>query len=159
MKTKAISLLLGLVFTAGTALEASPKSSAPFAKALRDAEMVASLNPDWGIHRTQGESMGDFFGDNSLILVQETAFEDIDVGMMIVYRNSKGELISHKVVADNGDSLTTRGVANWKEDPDPVTAENLIGAIFGVFHTSGVPSGEVAASDGTTIPTALCKSY
>ena len=159
MKIKAVSLVTAILLAAASALEASPKSSAPFQKALGDATMLASLNPAWSVHRTMGDSMGDFFGNNSLILVQQAEFAAIEAGMMIVYRNREGELISHKVVARNGDTLATRGVANLRNDPDPVTAENLVGAIFGVFHTSGAPAGEVTTAGGATIPTALCKSY
>ncbi len=138
---------------------ATPKSSATFEQTLRDAEMIASLNPAWSIHRTAGESMGDYFGDNSLIIVQEADIEQIEVGMMVVYRSAKGELISHKVVAHDGDSIRTAGSANWKIDPEPVTSEMIIGTIFAVFHSEGAPSGPALTSNGQAIPTALCKSH
>jgi hypothetical protein len=140
-------------------LNAAPKSSAPFEKALRDAEMIAALNPDWSVKRTEGTSMGDFFGDNSLIVVQAAKLADVHVGMMVVYRSAEGELISHKVIAHNGTSLRTTGVANWSADPAPVTEDMLIGAVFAVFHTAGAPNGTVLASNGSPIPTALCKTF
>lgn len=121
--------------------------------------MIASLSSDWSVKRTAGASMGDFFGDNSLIIVQKATLSDIRVGMMVVYRSSEGELISHKVIGHNGSSLRTTGVANWSADPEPVTDEMLVGAVFAVFHTSGAPAGPVVASNGSTIPTALCKTY
>jgi len=157
--TTALTILtacLAVVFTAN----AAPKSSAPFQKALKDAEMVASLNPAWSVHRTSGQSMGEFFGDNSLILVQKAAsLADIRVGMMLVYRSASGELISHKVVSHNGTSVQTMGVANWKADPEPVTADMIVGTVFGVFHSAGAPAGPVYASNGSVVPTTLCKTY
>jgi hypothetical protein len=159
MKTTKFTALLTACLVAVSPLLAAPKSSAPFEKALRDAEMVASLNPAWSVQRTSGKSMGDFFGDHSLIIVQAAGLADIRVGMMVVYRSSEGDFISHKVIAHNGHSLRTTGVANWSADPEPVTEEMLLGAVFAVFHTSGAPTGPVLASNGSPIPTALCKSF
>lgn len=159
MKTTTLIALFTACLVAVTTVNAAPKSSAPFEKALRDAEMIASLSPAWSVTRTAGVSMGDFFGDNSLIIVQKAKLADIRVGMMVVYRSAEGELISHKVIAHNGSSLRTIGVANWSADPAPVTDDMLVGAVFAVFHTAGAPTGPVVASDGSPIPTALCKTF
>lgn len=157
MKTTA--LLTVAFFTAVLTAFASPKSSASFDKALSDAEMVASFNQDWSVHRTKGSSMGDFFGNNSLIVVQNAEIEDIRTGMMIVYRSKTGELISHKVMQHNGDSLRTQGTANWSLDPEPVTSEMIVGTIFCVFHANSAPSGAAYASNGQAIPVASCKEF
>jgi len=159
MKTTTFIAFLTACLVAVSSLNAAPKSSAPFEKALNDAEMIASLNPAWSVTRTSGTSMGDFFGDNSLIIVQKANLAEIRVGMMVVYRTTGGELISHKVIAHNGTSLRTTGVANWSADPAPVTEDMLVGAVFAVFHTSGAPRGQVMASNGSPIPTALCKTF
>ncbi|CAA6678933.1 MULTISPECIES: S24/S26 family peptidase [unclassified Lentimonas] len=159
MKTTTLLAIITLSLTAVFSANAAPKSSAPFAKALQDAEMIASLNPEWSVQRTTGDSMGDFYGDNSLILVQAASIKDIRVGMMVVYRSPEGELIAHKVAAHNGNSLTTTGVSNWSVDPFPVTNDMIVGTVFSVFHTSGAPSGQVLASNGQPLPTALCKTF
>jgi signal peptidase I len=159
MKTTTILAFITSCFLLLSTLNAAPKSSAPFEKALRDAEMIAALNPDWSVQRTEGNSMGDFFGDNSLIVVQTAKLADIRVGMMVVYRSTEGELISHKVIAHNGTTLRTTGVTNWGADPEPVTEDMLVGAVFAVFHTAGAPSGQIIASNGKPIPTALCKTF
>ena len=159
MKTTTFIAFFTACLVAVTTLNAAPKSSAPFEKALRDAEMIASLSPAWSVQRTSGVSMGDFFGDNSLIIVQEATLADVRVGMMIVYRSTEGELISHKVISHNGSSLRTIGVANWSVDPAPVTEDMLVGAVFAVFHSAGAPSGPVLAANGNPIPTAFCKTF
>ncbi len=151
-------MLCACVATALTA-NAAPKSSASFEKALRDAEMIAALNPAWSVQRTTGTSMGDYFGDNSLILVQKASISEIRVGMMVVYRSLTGELIAHKVIEHNGESVRTTGVSNWNVDPEPVTADMIVGTVFGVFHTAGAPSGEIYTSNGQPLPTALCKIF
>jgi hypothetical protein len=74
-------------------VNAAPKSSAPFVKVLQDAEMIASLNPEWGVQRTAGDSIGDFYGDNSLILVQTASIKHTRVGMMVADRSPEGEHI------------------------------------------------------------------
>jgi len=159
MKTTTALALLTVCLAAVLPTQAAPKSSAPFEKALKDAEMVASLNPAWSVHRTTGKSMGEFFGDNSLILVQQASLADLRVGMMVVYRSAEGELISHKVVGHDGDSVRTMGVANWKADPEPVTADMVVGTVFGVFHSAGAPAGPVYASNGSVVPTTVCKTF
>lgn len=159
MKTTTLLAIFTLSLAAVFTANAAPKSSAPFEKALQDAEMVAALNPAWSVHRTSGDSMGDFYGDNSLILVQEASIKDIRVGMMVVYRSPEGELISHKVAKHNGDSLSTTGVSNWSMDPYPVTNDMIVGTVFCVFHTSGAPTGTIYASNGQPLPTALCKTF
>jgi hypothetical protein len=148
-------ICIGAVFSAN----AAPKSSASFEKALQDAEMIASLSTDWSVQRTSGASMGEFFGDNSLILVQKATITQIRVGMMIVYRSSTGELISHKIVEHEGSSVRTMGASNWNIDPEPVTSDMIIGTVFGVFHTAGAPEGTIYASNGQELPTALCKTF
>ena len=112
---------------------------------------------DWSVKRASYASMGDFFGDSSLIIVQKAAPSDVRVGMMVVYRSPEGELISHKVIAHNGSQLRTTGVANWSVDPEPVTEDMLIGAVFAVFYTSGGPTGLAFASNGSTFPTLFAK--
>ena len=156
--TTAVAFFSACLFVV-SGLAAAPKSSAPFEKALKDAEMIASLSADWSVKRTSGISMGDFFGDNSLIVVQKATLRDIRTGMMVVYHSSKGELIAHKVIGHDGHSLRTTGVANWSADPEPVTEDMVVGAVFAVFHTAGAPTGPVVASNGSMIPTALCKSF
>ncbi len=159
MKTTTFIALFISFIAAALSASAAPKSSATFAKALSDAEMIASLSPAWSVQRTSGASMGEFFGDNSLILVQKATLADVRVGMMVVYRSTEGELISHKVVEHNGDSIRTIGVSNWSIDPAPVTNDMIVGTVFGVFHTAGAPAGEVYASNGQALPTALCKTF
>ena len=129
MKTTTLLALITLSLTAVFSANAAPKSSASFEKALQDAEMIASLSPEWSVQRTSGVSMGDFYGDNSLILVQKAEIED------------------------------TIGVSNWSIDPFPITSDMIVGTVFGVFHTSGAPSGDVYASNGEPLPTALCKTF
>jgi hypothetical protein len=159
MKTTTLLAIITLSITAVFSANAAPKSSASFEKALQDAEMIASLSPEWSVQRTSGVSMGDFYGDNSLILVQKATIEDIRVGMMVVYRSAEGELISHKVAEHNGDSLGTIGISNWSMDPFPITSDMIVGTVFGVFHTSGAPVGDIYTSNGQPLPTALCKTF
>lgn len=150
---------LGAIILLLSALQmiAAPKSSASFEKALSDAEMIAALSPDWSVMRAQGESMGDFYGDNSLLVVQNASIEDIRVGMMVVYQSTSGELVAHKVLQHEGTQLRTKGTANWSMDPMPVTNEMLLGVVFCVFHADKSPAGEVYSSNGAPLPVAHCR--
>ena len=158
MKTTATFAIFSACLVGFLTAGAAPKSSVPFEKALKDAEMLASTNSAWTVHRTAGKAMGGFFGDNSLILVQEASLSDIRVGMMLVYRSTSGKLISDKVVSLNSNSVETMGVANLKATVT-VTPDMIEGIVFGVFHTAGLPAGPVYASNGSVLPTTLWKNY
>jgi signal peptidase I len=159
MKSKTLISLLAVTLLAASNLMAAPKSSAPYQKTLNDAERIAAMNPGWSVQRTSGRSMGQFFGDNSFVIVQDSKLSEIHVGMMVVYRSAQGELICHQVIAKNGDTLRTKGVTNSVEDPAPVTENMLVGAVFAVFHSSGTPKGPIYTASGAPVPTALCKSF
>lgn len=74
-----------------------------------------------------GIRMGD------IVVVRGTPFEKIKVGDVIVYKFPGREPIIHRVVAINGDSLTTKGDNNKNEDQllegiaPPIKAENVKG--------------------------------
>lgn len=152
-------LILALVLAQASTLSASPKSSAPFDKALQDAESIAGLKPSWSVMRTLGPSMGDFFGDNSLILVQDIEFASIRPGMLIVYETATGDRIAHQVVQRDGESVRAMGVNNIRMDPAPIGADRIVGAVFAVFHTKDVPESGVELSDGSPLPAAYCRSF
>ncbi len=103
--------------------------------------------------------MGEFFGNNSLILVQQATIRELRVGMLVLYRSPKGEYIAHRVIENRGAWLETRGISNSRPDPVFVKADMVVGIVFCVLHSSGFPEGALYTSDGKPLPTAVCKKY
>ena len=62
-----------------------------------------------------------------LILVKEVALEDIREGTVVVFRH-KGGLAVHRVVRLSGETITTKGDANPKED-NPITYDDIVGRV------------------------------
>ena len=105
------TLALGLCFGARH-LVAEPTSSANYQEAMVMAERIAAHNSQWLVYRAKGDSMGDFFGSSSLLLVKKATIREIRRDMIVVYRSPRGESIAHKVVENRGPWLRTAGVVN-----------------------------------------------
>jgi len=103
--------------------------------------------------------MGNFYGDNSLIVIRPARLSEIREGMLVVYKNDGNELIAHQVVRHCGNALQTKGHSNTAIDPSPVTENMLLGVIFCVFHANRAPSDEVLSSNGNPLPIAHCRSF
>lgn len=140
------------------AVEVAPKSSATYERALGDVEAMMANMPDAMLFRLVGASMGDFMGDQSLILVEKAELKDIREGMIVVYRASSGDCIAHRVIKNRGSWLVTAGVENLQYDPEPVTEAMLTGAVFAIVHTAGLPD-EPVMSSGKPVAVALCKDW
>jgi len=80
-------------------------------------------------------SMNPAFDAGSLVFVKPTVPEEIKSGDIITYKGlgEEGQLVSHRVVeinnTDDGIKFTTKGDANEALDPNPVSAERLVGKV------------------------------
>ncbi len=139
-------------------LSADPVSSATYAEALEMAELIASQNVQWSIYRAKGASMGDYFGSHSLLLVKCSGIREVQEGMIVLYRSSRGEVVAHKVLRHRGVWLETAGVSNDRRDPVFVRANMVVGTVFGVIHAASIPDGPLYTSDGRRLAVAYCKN-
>ena len=86
----------------------------------------------WHIFSVDSPSMAPVYPEDSLIVVQPIAPEEIEVGDVITYvLNEDGILVTHRVVdIDVADeSFITKGDGNEVEDL-PVLWENVVGKVF-----------------------------
>lgn len=137
MATNFARILSLLVITLLTSVVSAivPASSVPATQALRDAEMLASLRPDWQVYQAAGDSMEPFFGGNSLLLVQTARVESLQPGMIAVYRDAEGDLVGHQVV-QAGAEVVAKGANNTDRDPATITEANLVGVVVGMLHAA-----------------------
>jgi len=134
-RTWLMAVGLGLaVFAPIAALADMPSSGVPFKQALSDARQVAAMNPTWHVFAAHGESMEPQFGSASLLLVSESAYESLQAGMVVVYRDGTGDLVAHRLIQLTATGWVVKGVNNDRPDPGLVTAQNLQGVVFGILH-------------------------
>lgn len=150
----AIVMAAAWMATASAAGLGGQNSPVSYRRALADAERVASLNPDWMVMRTAGNSMTPHYGDNAVLVVSKINYRSLRPGMIVVYRDQAGDLVGHTLVAMNADGWIARGQNNRINDPHPVTPENLVGVIFGVFHSAGAD-----LRIGKHLPLVISKRY
>ncbi len=111
------SLLLWLLFVVGVvgAIYAIPKV------------LADTLNSDNPTLTVISHSMYPALNRGDLILVKGVTPEEIQVGMVVVFRH-EGGLAVHRVVRLKDETITTKGDANPKED-NPITYDQVVGRV------------------------------
>ena len=124
-------------------------SPAALSTALNDAHLLAARKGDTVV-RVEGASMLPYFGDGSVLVVRAMPVANLSAGMVVVYRNSLGELVAHRVERRAADGWVVRGANNAATDSTLVTAENLVGTVYATFY-----SDPLAAREGLMLAGAL----
>jgi len=151
--------LIGGILIPSTSQAASTDTEVPFAQALAGARQVANMNSGWKVFVSQGESMLPQISHNSLLLVARTDFDQLKEGMLVVYRDNSGDLVSHRLISHTKDGWVAKGLNNYREDPGLVTRDNLQGIVFGTMaYQAG--TDQLAAGDAAKQPAvAYAKKY
>ncbi len=153
-----IVLTVGAMLPMAAQAEA-PSSGVPFVKALADAKQVVAMNSDWKVFQVKGDSMEPEFGASSLLLASVTGYQNLQTGMVVVYRDGSGDLVAHKLVAATAGGWMVKGLNNDRADPGLVTAENLRGVVFGVLHYNPETVKLAAVESSAQPQVALAKRY
>lgn len=85
------------------------------------------------LYTIESGSMEPSYPVNSLVVVKQAEFEDIEIGDVITYKmSSAGVTVTHRVTEINEDneSFTTKGDANEQEDAAPVQYEDVVGVVI-----------------------------
>ncbi len=78
--------------------------------------------------------------------------------MIILFKDSEGDLVIHKVMEVNAEGIVTKGSNNLKKDPRMVTTDNLIGGLVATFHMNEKIEDTIyLAATGQPLPTAYAK--
>ncbi|MGE9297261.1 MAG: hypothetical protein ACQKBV_13340 [Puniceicoccales bacterium] len=137
----------------------TPMTDVSLSKAISDAEKVAQSNPNWCVMLADGFSMAPHYGANSVLIIDQTNFRQLEAGMIVVYRDQEGDLVGHQLLARTADGWTAQGVNNPGEDPELVTPSNFRGVIFGVLNTRGADAMGLRIAQQKGLPRVIGKTY
>lgn len=108
------------------------------AQILSSAVALQSFRPGTILARTSGVSMEPAYHDGWILLIMPTKWEDLQVGQVIAYKNSRGVLIVHRLTHSYGDSWLVQGDNNAEPDYEKVTAKNLVGVVYSSLPSSAL---------------------
>jgi hypothetical protein len=107
-------------------------------QAWRDAEVIASLDPNRLTVIGAGLSMRPIYGENTVLVLQKVPFASLKSGMNVAYRNERGGVVLHRLVAKDERGWRAVGFNNEIEDYERVTPENLLGTVYAAFANADV---------------------
>jgi len=159
-----LSWVVALCLTGGilipyTTQAASSEAEVPFTKALADARQVANMNNGWKVYVGRGESMLPQIGHNALLLVARADFDQLTEGMLVIYRDQAGDLVSHRLIGRTSKGWIAKGINNYREDPGMVTRDNLQGIVFGQMSYQAGTDNLAAMAIAQRPAVAYAKSY
>ena len=138
-RIKAYVLILyigaGLAGCVTTNRQATPTSATPKNEVVAAARQLRSQEAGRTAGQGGGVSMAPLYGENTVLVIQPIAFEDLEPGMIVAYRGPDGVQIVHKLLRREGDSWVAIGINNETIDRMRVTRENLIGVVYGIFQS------------------------
>jgi hypothetical protein len=112
----------------------SPSADVPVDQAWHDAKVVAARGPGRMPAVGTGSSMQPVYGDETLLVINPIAYDDLRPGMTVAYRNQRGVRVVHRLVVRLADGWRIMGLNNDRVDEDVVTRENLIGVVYASFN-------------------------
>jgi signal peptidase I len=101
---------------------------------LADARALATAHQGLRIMRVSGTSMEPFFTDGAVVVVRPLAFNRLEAGMLVIYRNRFGETVAHRLLTRTPNGWRAKGQANDKPDSSLVTPANFIGIVYATFN-------------------------
>jgi len=152
-----LALFLALGGLTAPAQAAITDAPVPFSQALTDAKTVAGMNTGWKVFISEGESMLPQISHGTLLLAAESDFDKLTPGMLVIYRDASGDLVSHRLIQLTDAGWVVKGLNNDRADPGLVTRSNLQGVVFGMMNYQA-GTENLASLDART-PVAYAKKY
>ncbi|MCX6938628.1 MAG: hypothetical protein NTU80_12180 [Verrucomicrobia bacterium] len=115
-----------------------PSTNVTRNQAWRDAEAIASLDPNRLTVIGAGVSMRPIYGENTVLVLQKVPYERLSAGMNVAYRNQHGGVVLHRLIARDARGWRAVGFNNEVEDFERVTPENLLGTVYAAFANADV---------------------
>ncbi len=115
-----------------------PSTNVTRNQAWRDAEAIASLDPNRLTVIGAGLSMRPIYGENTVLVLQKVPFESLSAGMNVAYRNQRGGVVLHRLIARDARGWRAVGFNNEVEDIERVTPDNLLGTVYAAFANADV---------------------
>ena len=132
-----------------TEADAAPRSSVPRQSALSLAHITARTVHGEVFAVAPTGSMKPTLDENSVVTVERVPFSHLRRGDIIIYLNSRGQPIIHRLYEQHGDRWFVLGDNNGSVDAEAVTAGNFQGRVCAIFYTSssGDASSEAALAE------------
>lgn len=143
MKTTAIqgfrTWFSGLVFCLLTApVFGGVPGAVSLARAEADLAQILERHDDLRVFAASGRSMEPFFDAYTLLLVRSVPVHALRAGMIVVFRDSEGDLVGHRLLRDATGRLRTRGHNNRSFDEVDLNSQNLVGAVVATIRTADI---------------------
>jgi signal peptidase I len=91
-------------------------------------------------------SMKPTLDENSVVAVETVVFGQLRQGDIVIYRNSAGVPIVHRLHEQANGSWIVLGDNNPSVDREAVTPTNLLGRVCAIFYTSAGSQGNAPAA-------------
>lgn len=133
-----LALLLTVAPLQGDYININTRSSVPLKQTINDALKVAQRNPSWVVMLGDDISMDPYYGSGSVLLIDRASYESLRPDMIVVYRDSEGDLVGHWLIQLDADGWVTQGINNLQPDAEKLDRRNYVGVVFGVLNSRGV---------------------
>lgn len=98
----------------------------------RASEMAESVSGGFVLVGS-GHSMQPLYGPDTILVLRNLPFNELQRGQTALYRNREGKVIAHVLVSHTRDGWRARGLNNRLHDMEPVLSENLVGVVIAAF--------------------------
>lgn len=114
-------------------------------EAWQRASTLAERAPDSFVLVGSGQSMQPLYAPGTILVLQKFPFELLERGQTVLYRNHARKVVAHVLVARGRDGWRAAGLNNLRHDPEPVSADNLVGVVIAAFQPQPATRVPVAA--------------
>lgn len=137
------AFLSGCSSVLGPSMGTAPRSSVSREHALSLAQMTAATVGGQVFTVAPTGSMKPTLDESSVVTVERVVFAELRAGDIVIYRNSNGLAIIHRLYEQHGQSWLVLGDNNGSVDREAVTSHNLVGRVCAIFYTSAgaLPEG------------------
>jgi len=104
------------------------------------AQVVQASQQDAELATASGESMQPIYSENTIFVVKPIAFEALQPGMKVAYRDPFGNQIVHQLCCLENGYWLIEGINNDNTDRYHVTRQNLVGYVYMSFQNAGDPA-------------------
>ena len=111
-------------------------------EAWQKAGELAEQTPAAFVLVGSGESMQPLYAPDTILVMQQCAYEKLQPGQTALYRNKAGKVVAHVLVTKARDGWRATGLNNRMHDMEPVVVKNFVGVVIAAF----LPLREAAAA-------------
>jgi signal peptidase I len=132
-----ILAVTGLLVSGCAAMQpGTARSSIPRENALMLAQQTADCVKGRVFTIAPTGSMKPTLDENSVVTVETVAFSQLRKGDIVIYRNSSGVPIVHRLHGLNSRGWIVLGDNNDTTDREAVTESNFVGRVCAIFYTT-----------------------